>query len=56
MIPQGSIVLSLEDGQALFAAINHTNGTIKWGSVASDIGTTIEEAYTTSSFLYTFHH
>jgi hypothetical protein len=47
MILRGSIVLSPEDAQTLFAAINHTNGTIKWGNVASDIGTTVEEAYNT---------
>jgi hypothetical protein len=41
-VPYDSVVLSLEDAQALFAVINRTSGTIRWPSVASDIGTTVE--------------
>ena len=44
MIPRGSVILSLEDAQALFVVLSRYNSTVSWNRVADDMGTTEEVA------------
>ena len=44
MVPRGSVVLSEQDAQAIFAVHNRYNGTVNWTIVANDLGTTEEVA------------